>query len=235
VIGAALAAAGIVPGVSQAATAPASSPILGCYADTANAGLQALNLSTTGHCNSTTTKLTWNLTGPAGLQGATGPQGSTGASGGAGTQGATGPQGLTGPQGSPGSVISNWGIYSNTGSYTAPQGDAVQIDIQAYCPGGDELLGGGTQSNDAAAQTMDSGPYAANGITYPVWNADFYIRYDASQNETGTVTAYAICGQIAGTSAATLQREHISLNRPAVIHSAPLRAGAVRALLRTAG
>jgi hypothetical protein len=131
-------------------------------------------------------------------------------------------------------VVTNWGIYSNSGTYTAPQGDAVQIDIQAYCPGGDELLGGGTQSNDSSAQTMDSGPYTAYGVTYPVWNADFYIRYDASQNETGTVSVYAICGQIAGTSAATLQRQHVSLNRPAVIDPAPLRPGAVRAVLRTA-
>lgn len=131
-------------------------------------------------------------------------------------------------------MIANWGIYSNSGSYTAPQGDAVQIDIQVYCPGGDELLGGGTQSNDAAAQTMDSGPYTVSGVTYPIWNADFYIRYDASQNETGTVSAYAICGQIAGTSAAALLRGHVSLDRPAVIHPAPLRPGAVRAVLRNA-
>jgi hypothetical protein len=44
-----------------------------------------------GHCTSLEREITWNQTGPTGLQGPAGPQGLTGASGPAGATGPTGP------------------------------------------------------------------------------------------------------------------------------------------------
>lgn len=78
VTGAVVAAMAAAPGVSQAAGVPVSSPILGCHPDAGTPGLYPLSVSTTGNCTNTTSKLTWNLTGPPGLQGATGLQGPAG-------------------------------------------------------------------------------------------------------------------------------------------------------------
>ncbi len=65
-------------------------------------------VSSASQCTSLENAISWNITGPQGLQGpqgAPGPQGATGPQGSPGPQGATGapgPQGAAGPQGAPG-------------------------------------------------------------------------------------------------------------------------------------
>ncbi len=76
-------------------------------------------VSSSGQCTSLENAVSWNITGPQGLQGppgAAGPQGATGPQGSPGPQGATGPQGAPGPQGAIGPQGSQ-----------GPQGPAASI------------------------------------------------------------------------------------------------------------
>ncbi len=78
------------------AYAQSSNTIQGCY-DNRTGVLRRVNLAS--DCTSKETSISWNITGPQGLQGDPGPQGMTGPQG---LQGVQGIQGEPGPQGPPG-------------------------------------------------------------------------------------------------------------------------------------
>jgi hypothetical protein len=193
-----------VAGVSYASVPDHSGVIHACYPTTGSLdALSVINTATTRSCPAGYAALKWDQTGPAGPQGPAGAQGPGGPQGPAGSQGAPGAQGQPGPQGPAGPPgISNYHVVTASTSYTAQYGYTYQLYVDAYCPSGYDLLGGGVQSNDSAEYIQDSGPYMYGGQIYNFWNVDFVIRSDSGQGETGTVTAYAICAQVNGAVAA---------------------------------
>jgi Collagen triple helix repeat (20 copies) len=193
-----------VAGVSYAAVPDRSGVIHACYPTAGNLHqLSVINTAKTYTCPAGYTGVKWDQTGPTGPQGAPGAQGLAGPQGPTGPQGATGAQGPAGPQGPPGTPgVSNYQIVTASTTYTAQYGYTYQEYVDAFCPAGEDLLGGGVQSNDAAEYIQDSGPYMQSGQIYNFWNVDFVIRSDSGQGETGTVTAYAICAQVNGAAAA---------------------------------
>jgi hypothetical protein len=95
--------------------------------------LRVVDTATKDQCTKLETALTWNQTGPRGLQGPAGPQGAAGPLGAQGATGATGPAGPVGPQGPAGpqgatgpqgpSGLTWKGQWSQTTAYNA--NDAV--------------------------------------------------------------------------------------------------------------
>jgi hypothetical protein len=89
-------------GVAYAGIAGANDIIHACYKSDGTLRVLDMNAMT---CKSNESALSWNQTGPQGIQGEPGPQGETGSPGPKGDQGEPGPQGvqgLPGPQGEPG-------------------------------------------------------------------------------------------------------------------------------------
>jgi hypothetical protein len=86
-----------LPIITQATSTPG---VLEACINGGNGGIRLVDSSTPCHNNET--RVSWNITGPAGPPGSTGPAGPagpTGATGPAGPTGATGPAGPTGPPG----------------------------------------------------------------------------------------------------------------------------------------
>ena len=194
-----------VAGVSYASIPDHSGVIHACYPTSGTLhALSIIDSAKTAACPTGYKGVKWDQTGPAGPQGVIGAGGSERPDG---TSRATGRHrrsrghaGQQGPAGTPG--ISNYQIVTASTSYTAQYGSTYQLYVDAYCPGGDDLLGGGVQSNDSAEYIQDSGPFMYDGEIYNFWNVDFVIRSDSGYGETGTVTAYAICAQVNGAAAA---------------------------------
>ena len=104
--------------------------------------------------------------GSPGATGPTGPRGSPGATGPVGPQGSPGATGPVGPQGSPGTDAS---VAFYIVTHAAPS---------ASCDVGDEVVGGGGQTNSDTNYLLSSYPSGRS------WNVAF--RY-------GGGTAYAVC------------------------------------------
>lgn len=81
------------------ATIPNGNTIEGCYAKIGG-GLRVIDTAKNQKCfGPLEVPISWNQTGPQGLQGATGAQGAQGPAGATGAQGPAGPTGATGPAG----------------------------------------------------------------------------------------------------------------------------------------
>jgi hypothetical protein len=108
------AALALAVGTNVFASIPdASGVIHGCYTNAIN-GQSTLTLLDTAagkSCRANQTAITWNQTGPQGLQGPQGLKGDTGATGPVGPTGPQGPQGDTGPQGPPGPAGGSAGYF----------------------------------------------------------------------------------------------------------------------------
>ena len=120
--------------------------------------------------------------GPQGLQGETGPQGLPGERGIQGEQGSQGLQGIQGPAGISGLEV----VQVNSGTQVA-----ARIDVEAPCPAGKQVLGGGFAS-------------AGDNLNITVaGNAPFDSRWFVTlvQNDlvprAWSVHAYAICANVA--------------------------------------
>ena len=97
-------------GIQSASSAPSSTAqavtsqeIFGCWKPS-NGAIKVKAVGSVGKrkCPSGTSKVTWNATGPEGIQGPAGPQGPTGDQGLEGLEGPQGPRGVTGLPGSTG-------------------------------------------------------------------------------------------------------------------------------------
>lgn len=121
--------------------AAASSPgTLEACVNPGNGNMRLVDSST--QCHNNETRVSWNITGPAGPPGPTGPAGPTGATGPAGPTGATGPAGPTGltgatgpagPAGPPGP--SSGGppfVWICTPAYLPMSGANTRADLYVY-------------------------------------------------------------------------------------------------------
>jgi len=124
--------AGLFFAASAAAAASGGGQATQIYACVNNGTTKIVPAGTT--CPNGQTLLSWNATGPAGVQGPAGRAGPQGA------DGATGPQGLAGPQGPPGPAAS---AYSVMGDQTFMSPNAPPVLMTAYCSAGDIVTGGG--------------------------------------------------------------------------------------------
>src|SRR6188508_1057487 len=86
-----------LPIVTQATSTPG---VLEACINGGNGGMRLVDSSTPCHNNET--RVSWNITGPAGPPGPTGPAGPAGPTGATGTAGPTGATGPAGPAGPPG-------------------------------------------------------------------------------------------------------------------------------------
>lgn len=145
-------------------------------------------------------------TGPQGIQGPTGPQGVAGpigatgpggAGGPAGPQGPAGPAGATGATGPAGAVNTQW--VSST-SDAIPAGPNAAVYLEAACPSGEHVLGGGF--ND----TIAYGPGDAEVLGFEiqrssphVWPSkdESWFVYALSNGKyahpAGELEAWAVC------------------------------------------
>jgi hypothetical protein len=135
--------------------------------------------------------------GADGTNGAVGPTGPRGADGKDGTVGPTGPKGAdgkdgaagpTGPKGAPG--ISGYEIVvaTNFASQTA----RAYADVQAYCPSGKRLLGGGARTYGAASTVLVTSAPLYAYADQPRW----WAEARGPGNGVVDVEAWAICGHV---------------------------------------
>ncbi len=119
--------------------------------------------------------------GSPGRDGTNGVPGAPGTTGVPGTQGQPGTPGLPGTPGEPGG-FSSAAVerVSNTGSAAADFGNPA---IQARCPAGKRVLGGGFEKTAAVTNVLRSRP-SDDGIGWSVLLAS---------GGSGTITVYAIC------------------------------------------
>jgi hypothetical protein len=142
-------------------------------------------------------------TGPQGLQGAAGPQGIAGPVGPIGPAGAPGPGGPAGPQGATGAtgaagtahtqliIVSNDPVDEGTNFVT----------VQARCPAGEEITGGGyyirlyegTSGNIVPAiSVVENRPFKPSGGGINMWLVTG-INKDAAARDEDVLAAYALC------------------------------------------
>lgn len=201
VVGAIVATA-LTGGVAFATIPDGGGVIHACYSKSGGA-LRVFDAGVTS-CGKSETALDWNMKGAAGP---TGPQGLQGPQGPAGPQGPKGEQGLQGQTGNDGQDGAN-GLDGAPGAQGPPGPQGVpgvsgrqivsaevaiesgsQALVEAICPAGKHVLGGGISSNTLGSQlrldqsypfetAFQSGwrGYASNAFGFPV-----------------TYTAHAIC------------------------------------------
>ena len=116
-------------------------------------------------------------TGPIGLTGPTGPTGATGTAGPIGPQGPIGPAGSTGPAG-----VSNTQMITNTASVAA----GTSASVNATCPAGTHVTGGGYFYQPAPSITI----YGAEATYTPDQWVIFVNNADTAAH---SITANAIC------------------------------------------
>jgi hypothetical protein len=135
---------------------------------------------------------------PAGAQG---PKGDTGAKGDVGAKGATGAQGDTGTVGAA-TVVSK--------TAAADLADGTKASYDAYCPAGQQAIGGGGRGDDttseAAAMTSSRPAVSATSTEPPADGLGFTGWRITVYNPTGGVTTglrptvWAICADAPGPS-----------------------------------
>lgn len=166
-------------GGAALATIPDSGGVIrACYSKSGGA-IRVIDASVTS-CGKSETSLDWNMrgvAGPAGLQGLPGPQGPEGQPGSDGHDGAPGAQG---PPGLSGRQIVSTDVVVASGS---------QNLVEAVCPSGKHVLGGGISANTlSSALRLDQ--------SYPFETAFQSGWRGYATNLTGiqvTYTAHAIC------------------------------------------
>jgi len=138
--------------------------------------------------------------GPQGLQGPQGPQGPQGAQGLRGLTGATGPQGAQGdtgatgaqgPQGSPG--MSGYQVVVAQKTMTTAVAETTQSFVDASCPTGTHLIGGGGTAGSQEADMTGSGPIYQSGQTFDIWDVDFIVSATNAQGDSFQIYAFAYC------------------------------------------
>lgn len=131
--------------------------------------------------------------GPAGAKGDTGPAGAKGDTGPAGSQGATGPAGATGPQGpvGPAGGLAGWERIVTTVQFPD---DDVNASVQAACPTGKVVLGGGFSATAADPLVQFSRP----NDTGTAWVAGWISEVTEPDPTPSPValTVYAICATV---------------------------------------
>jgi hypothetical protein len=141
--------------------------------------------------------------GAQGVSGATGPQGSGSASsqatgaegvkGATGPTGATGATGATGPTGATGLTGANavGAIKEETATNTAAVPAGEKVAIQATCPSGDVVIGGGFKPVSSEVVAITSAPDAAGtGWEYSALNQD------TVEQKAGELTVYVFCATV---------------------------------------
>lgn len=141
--------------------------------------------------------------GDAGPAGAQGDKGDPGPAGPAGAQGDPGPVGPAGPKGDkgdkgdpgePGQVVTGTLKVQRITSETATIPVAGKGEVDAVCPAGTLLVGGGVLSGGAIDQHINAHLYVA--ASYPNgndWRAIVFVGPDGRQD---TVQAYALCASL---------------------------------------
>jgi hypothetical protein len=150
------------------------------------------------NCPSNYRALDWNIQGPAGQQGPMGPIGPQGLQGERGLQGEQGPQGLPGQQGIQG--IQGPAGISGLEVVTAHSGfqTVALIEVQADCPAGKQVLGGGFSVLGAPGKVIvrSSVPFNLNNLSG--WIASVITRdYPNPLQEEWAVLVLAICANVA--------------------------------------
>jgi hypothetical protein len=133
IVGAGLLATGA--GLAAAASSPAK--IFACYSNTTG---ELFRVEHSAKCPPEETKISWNVTGPQGLQGASGAQGAQGLPGPQGAAGPQGPHGSSGPKGPPGPQGATGaqgvtGPQGATGAQGAPGIGPPIVLTRTYTPG----------------------------------------------------------------------------------------------------
>lgn len=129
--------------------------------------------------------------GPVGPQGATGPQGLRGLTGATGAQGPQGPAGATGPPGSPGA--SGYEVVTATKTMSSVVGATSQDFVDATCPNGKHLIGGGGSAGSQEADMTASGPLLSGGQTFDIWDVEFIVTSTDAQGDSFPINAFAYC------------------------------------------
>ena len=148
-------------------------------------------------------------TGPAGPQGSPGPQGPKGDTGPTGPQGPPGPpgpkgdtgaQGPTGPAGPTGATgatgaagTSGYQVVTAQKTMTSVVGATSQDFVDASCPAGKHLIGGGGSAGSQEADMTGSGPIISGGQTFDIWDVDFIVTATDAQGDSFTISAFAYC------------------------------------------
>ena len=156
----------ILVGVGSVAAQTTSGVINGCY-DQKTFLIRYLN---SGSCTNKETPISWNKEGPQGPQGEQGPQG---------------PQGEQGPSG-----VSGYEIVES--AWQIPPDERYRIN--AECPSGKRVLGGGAQGepgNPIAMDITESFPLPSGGQG-DLWVAT--VRNNTST--TQTAIAHVICAEV---------------------------------------
>jgi hypothetical protein len=145
----------VVGGVAWAGIPGGDGVIHGCY----DSGGNLKVVDGASACPRGYTPLTWNQTGPQGIQGIKGDQGIQGPKGDPGASGAQGPKGDTGAQGATGPV-------GPAGTYTAGYGIDLTNDTLSIQPhsvrGGQDTTANEIKDGTVTAADLASGATAAN-------------------------------------------------------------------------
>jgi hypothetical protein len=167
----------ILVGVGSVAAQSTSAVINGCYDN--KTGL--LRYLQSGTCTAKETQISWNQDGPQGPPGPQGPQGDTGP---------MGPQGPSGPSGPSG--VSGYEIVKSTWQIPPPAGTDGRFIINAECPSGKRVIGGGASGDNAnPIEVIWSFPHSNSGQG-DLWLATVVNNTSTTQ----TAIAYAICANV---------------------------------------
>ncbi|MEA3200558.1 MAG: hypothetical protein QOE90_1986 [Thermoplasmata archaeon] len=138
--------------------------------------------------------------GPAGVNGTNGAQGPAGPQGPAGvngTNGAQGPQGVQGPQGPPGpSGTANLTYVSSAVTNVTATTAGTQLTVNATCPAGTKVLGGGGIVGTTGGQLEKVSLQASWPATNATWSATGIITAQMTGGAGApkmTVQAWAVC------------------------------------------
>jgi len=188
-----LAAVGVIAGIAIAQI-PNTGIITGCYTKSGS-GLRVIDAQST-NCSTKETRLDWNQQGPAGTPGTPGTPGTNGTNGKDGKDGTNGTNGTNG--------ISGYEVVQNFGTTTVGSTAPKEIDTEAICPEGKDVLGGGGEASLLAsdgttvtgpADLIVSKPQERNGAFFRARWVVGFGKYGASfpQNEGISFRTWVIC------------------------------------------
>lgn len=154
-----------------------------------NKKTSAFRYSSSGKCSKTETRLTWNVSGPAGLQGIRGEQGLQGPRGNAGDAGPAGPTGPTGPLGptgltGPAGATGTVGATGPTGP-AGPAGPSAQVStfvVGDVGPAGGRIFATPSTLGNTTGLYFEAAPNN--------WNGGSADPTSIWCNQTGNITSY---------------------------------------------